>query len=241
MTELRAARALFARLRLAHPDAHCELVHEDPFQLLVATVLSAQSTDRVVNSVTPALFADFPDARTMARAERSELEAKLNRLGMFRQKARAISELSSQLVARHGGRVPEELSALVELRGVGRKTANVVLGVAFGRPEGVVVDTHVARLAQRLGFSQATDPASIEADLMHLFPRKDWDILSHTLIFHGRRVCLAARPRCGDCPVASSCPSAHHAEQIGRRQRPPRLSSVRRPKAQRRERTSGRT
>ncbi len=241
MAEASAGRRLFARLRAAYPDAHCELLHQDPFQLLVATVLSAQSTDRVVNSVTPALFAAFPDAASMARADRAELEARIGKLGMFRQKARAISELSAQLVARHDGRVPAQLAALIELRGVGRKTANVVLGVAFGRPEGVVVDTHVARLAQRLGFSLATEPLAIEADLMRLFPRKDWDILSHTLIFHGRRCCVAARPRCDECPVASGCPSAHHALEIGRRKRGARPTGVRKRRTQRPERASGRT
>lgn len=211
------ARALFAVLRARHHDAHCELDHENPFQLVVATVLSAQSTDVMVNRITPELFQSYPTPEALARAEQGDVEAKLNKIGMFRQKARNIIGLSKRLVERHGGAVPRTLAELVELPGVGRKTANVVLGVAFGAPEGVVVDTHVQRISQRLGLTRETEPVEIEQDLMKLFPREDWDMLSHVLIFHGRRLCTARAPACAACPVNQTCPSAFHAENIGRK------------------------
>ena len=212
-----AARSLFARLKAAHPDARCELEHASAFQLLVATVLSAQTTDVQVNKVTPDLFARWPDAPSLAAAEGAEVEAAISRIGMFRQKAKNVVALSRKLVAEHGAEVPRTMDALVELPGVGRKTANVVLGVAFGAPEGVVVDTHVQRLAQRLGLTRATEPVAIERDLVALFPRSSWDALGHVLIFHGRRVCFARKPACASCPVADACPSAFRAEQIGRK------------------------
>ncbi|MCC6648982.1 MAG: endonuclease III [Polyangiaceae bacterium] len=216
-----AARELYAGLRALHPDAHCELDHASPFQLLVATVLSAQSTDKVVNLVTPGLFARYPDARALARAEQPEVERLIGKLGMFRQKSKNVIGLARLLVERHGGEVPASLDALTALPGVGRKTANVVLGTAFGAGEGVVVDTHVQRLSQRLGWTRETEPEPIERELMSLFPRADWDLLSHTLIFHGRRVCFARAPMCVTCGVAASCPSAGAgAEAIGRK--PPR-------------------
>ncbi len=211
------ARALYARLRQAHPDAHCALEHRSAFELLVATVLSAQSLDTVVNEVTPELFRRWPDAPSLASATTVEVESTIARLGMFRQKAKNLVALAQRLVADHGSSVPASLESLIQLPGVGRKTANVVLGVAFGRPEGVVVDTHVQRLAQRLGWTAATTPQEIEQHLMALFPREDWDMLSHTLIFHGRRVCSAQRPQCGICPIQDACPSAHHAENVGRK------------------------
>ena len=213
------ARALFALLRARHHDAHCELDHENPFQLVVATVLSAQSTDVMVNRITPELFQSYPTPEALARAEQGDVEAKLNKIGMFRQKARNIIGLSKRLVERHGGAVPRTLAELVELPGVGRKTANVVLGVAFGAPEGVVVDTHVQRISQRLGLTRETEPVVIEQDLMKLFPREDWDMLSHVLIFHGRRLCTARAPACAACPVNQTCPSAFHAENVGRKAR----------------------
>jgi endonuclease-3 len=213
------ARALFAVLRARHHDAHCELDHENPFQLVVATVLSAQSTDVMVNRITPELFQSYPTPEALARAEQGDVEAKLNKIGMFRQKARNIIGLSKRLVERHGGAVPRTLAELVELPGVGRKTANVVLGVAFGAPEGVVVDTHVQRISQRLGLTRETEPVEIEQDLMKLFPREDWDMLSHVLIFHGRRLCTARGPACAACPVNQTCPSAFHAENVGRKAR----------------------
>jgi endonuclease-3 len=210
-------RAVFAALRAAHPDAHCELVHHSPFELVVATVLSAQSTDVAVNQVTPALFSRWPTPEALSAAAPAEVEAALNRLGMFRQKAKNIIGLARGLCERHAGQVPRTLAELIALPGVGRKTANVVLGVAFGMPEGVVVDTHVQRIAQRLGWTKHSTPEKIEADLMGLFPRADWDALSHTLIFHGRRVCTARKPACSACNVNGACPSAFDAEQVGRK------------------------
>ncbi len=213
----RAAPQTFARLRAAHPDAHCELDHDTPFELLVATVLSAQTTDVAVNQVTPKLFSKWPTAERLAKAKPEQVEAAINRIGMFRQKAKNVVGLAKKLVEEHGGRVPTTLSALVELPGVGRKTANVVLGVAFGAPEGVVVDTHVQRISQRLGWTKHETPDKIEPDLMKLFPREHWDPLSHTLIFHGRRICTARSPACAACPINDACPSAFRAENVGRK------------------------
>lgn len=215
---------MFGKLRKQHPDAHCELDHEGAFQLLVATVLSAQSTDTAVNKVTPVLFRRYSDATALASADPSEVERIIGSLGFFRQKTKAIVGLSRQLVERHGGKVPATLEQLVELPGVGRKTANVVLGVAFGAPEGVVVDTHVLRLSQRLGWTRHDTPEKVEADLMRAFPREHWDILSHTLIFHGRRVCSARKPACAACSASEVCPSAFKAEQVGRK--PPRTRNA---------------
>ncbi|WP_437803457.1 endonuclease III [Sorangium sp. So ce693] len=217
-----APQATFARLRALHPDAHCELDHRSSFELLVATVLSAQTTDVLVNKVTPHLFGAYADARALASADAAEVGPLLRRLGMgmFNQKARNIVGLARGLVERHGGEVPRTLAELVKLPGVGRKTANVVLGVAFGAPEGVVVDTHVQRLSQRLGWTTSDKPEQIERDLVALFPRRDWDMLSHTLIFHGRRICFAKKPACGGCGISDACPSAFHAENVGRK--PPR-------------------
>jgi len=209
--------ALYRALTLAHPDAHCELDHRSPFELLVATVLSAQSTDVQVNLVTPALFRAYPGPGQLEQAKPTDVEALIGRLGMFRQKTKSLIGLSRALVAEHAGRVPTTLAELVKLPGVGRKTANVVLGVAFGQPEGVVVDTHVARLAQRLGLSDESTPEKIEQDLMALLPKSEWDRASHTLIFHGRRICSARKPACSTCPVHAACPSAFHAEQVGRK------------------------
>jgi endonuclease-3 len=218
---LLAARDTFARLSKFHSDAHCELVHNNPFELVVATVLSAQTTDVAVNNITPELFAKYPDAASLARAKQEDVEKILNRMGMFRQKSKNIIGLAKKLVADHGGAVPRTLAELVQLPGVGRKTANVVLGVAFNAPEGVVVDTHVQRIAQRLGWTKHTLPEKIEQDLMSLFPQADWDQLSHVLIFHGRRVCFAQRPACANCVVNDICPSAFRAENVGRK--PPRI------------------
>jgi len=216
-TATKSFRATFVALWRAYPDAHCELNHRDPFQLLVATVLSAQSTDVSVNAVTPELFRLWPTPKRLARADLAEVENVLARLGMFRQKARHIVQLSQSLMRDHGGVVPRTLEELVRLSGVGRKTANVVLGVAFGAPEGVVVDTHVQRLSQRLGWTEHSDPAKIERDLMRIFVSRDWDALSHTLIFHGRRCCTARKPNCAACPVKSRCPSAFAGELVGRK------------------------
>jgi endonuclease-3 len=220
---LLAARETFDRLAKFHPDAHCELDHKSSFELIVATVLSAQTTDVLVNRVTPDLFSAYPDAASLARAKQEAVEKIINRMGMFRQKSKNIIGLSKKLVTDHGGEVPRSLAELVELPGVGRKTANVVLGVAFNAPEGVVVDTHVQRIAQRLGWTRNTTPEKIEQDLMALFPREVWDGLSHVLIFHGRRVCFAQKPACSTCVVNDVCPSAFKAENVGRKSVRPRL------------------
>jgi endonuclease-3 len=211
------AAKTYAKLRQRHPDAHCELNHETAFQLIVATVLSAQSTDVMVNKITPELFTRWSSPQRLAAADASEVEQVLARIGMYRQKTKNVIGLAKRLLAEHGGEVPRTLDQLIQLPGVGRKTANVVLGVAFGTPEGVVVDTHVQRISQRLGWTRQTEAADIERDLMALFPQRDWDMLSHTLIFHGRRVCAARRPACAACPVSSECPSAFAAENVGRK------------------------
>jgi endonuclease-3 len=211
------ALALYTLIRERHADAHCELEHSNPFELIVATVLSAQSTDVMVNKITPELFRRWPSPKELASADPAEVEKALSKIGMFRQKTKNIVGLSKLLLEKHGGEVPRTLDELVKLPGVGRKTANVVLGVAFGIPEGVVVDTHVQRISQRLGLTTHTEPIEIEQDLMKLFDRTLWDPLSHTLIFHGRRICTAIKPACAGCPVQEKCPSAFHAEQIGRK------------------------
>jgi endonuclease-3 len=202
------ANEIYERLEREYPDAHCELDFESPFQLLVATILSAQTTDKRVNMVTPALFARYPTPRALAGANPDELEAMIKSTGFFRNKARSLLGMARAVAEQHGGEVPGTLGELVSLPGVGRKTANVVLGNAFARAEGVVVDTHVTRLAQRLGFTTQTDAVKIENELMPLFDRSRWTLLSHLLIFHGRRVCEARRPRCGECVVNQLCPSA---------------------------------
>jgi endonuclease-3 len=211
LRESRAARRTRAaeialRLAAAYPDAHCALVHRDPFELLVAVILSAQTTDAKVNEVTPTLFARFPDAAALAAAPQDEVEAIVHPLGFFRSKARAIRETAASLVERHDGRVPDTLGDLTELRGVGRKTANVVLGECFATP-GVTVDTHVRRLSQRLALTEETEPDRIERDLMALLPAEDWTPVSHRLIWHGRRICTARRPDCPACPLLPLCPT----------------------------------
>lgn len=234
-------RALYERLKRAHPDAHCELVHADPFQLLVATVLSAQSTDVAVNQVTPGLFEAFGTPRALGSADVHEVERLIGRLGMFRQKAKHIVGLARAIESEHGGRVPADLDALVRLPGVGRKTANVVLGVAFGSPEGVVVDTHVLRIAQRLGWTKNTTPEKVEADLCALLPRSEWEHVSHVLIFHGRRVCTARAPKCKECAVNDACPNAFDAERVGRKAPSPRkrAASAKRATMAKRSKTGG--
>ncbi|MGZ8458065.1 MAG: endonuclease III [Gemmatirosa sp.] len=199
---------LYTELQALHPDAHCELVHRDAFELLCATILSAQCTDKRVNMVTPALFARYPDARALADARQEDVEELVRSTGFFRNKAKNLIAMARALVADHDGRVPASMDALRVLPGVGRKTANVILGNVFGINEGVTVDTHVARLSARLGLTRETDPVKIEQALMPLFPRASWAMLSHLLIFHGRRVCEARRPRCGACALAERCPSA---------------------------------
>jgi endonuclease-3 len=199
---------ILSRLKEMYPDAHCELDFTSPFQLICATILSAQCTDVRVNMVTPALFRKYPDAAALAEARQEDVEEIIRSTGFFRNKARSLIGMAQAVVAEHGGDIPSTMDALVKLPGVGRKTANVVLGNAFGINEGVVVDTHVARVSGRLGLTTHTDPVKIEQDLMRLAPREEWTLLSHLLIFHGRRVCTARKPRCRDCVLAPLCPSA---------------------------------
>ena len=198
-------------LALAHPDAHCELDFTSPLELLVATVLSAQTTDVTVNRVTPALFARYPDAAAFAGADRVELEEILRPTGFFRAKAESVTKLGAALVERFGGVVPARLPDLVTLPGVGRKTANVVLGNAFDVP-GITVDTHFGRLARRFAWTTSEDPVTVEKEVGELIPRKDWTMLSHRMIFHGRRVCHAKKPACGACSLRRDCPSAGAGE-----------------------------
>jgi len=205
----RRARRIHRVLAETYPDAHCELDFDDPFQLLVVTVLSAQTTDKRVNAVRPTLFAAYPDARAMAAADRETLEGIVGPLGFFRAKTESLLKLSAHLVEHHDGQVPPRLAELVKLPGVGRKTANVVLGNAFDVP-GLPVDTHVLRLVERFGWADAhtvADPVRTEHAVGSLFPRRDWTMLSHRLIWHGRRRCHARTPACGACPVARWCPT----------------------------------
>jgi endonuclease-3 len=203
---VRRARRIDRVLAETYPDATIELDFDDPFQLLVVTVLSAQTTDRRVNAVRPTLFAAYPDARAMAAASREHLEQIVGPLGFFRAKSDALLKISAALVERYDGQVPPRLADLVTLPGVGRKTANVVLGNAFGIP-GITVDTHVGRLARRFGWTDETDPVKVEPAVGALFEKRDWVMLCHHLIWHGRRVCHAKKPACGACPVARWCPS----------------------------------
>ena len=202
------ALEVFSRLKRAYPDARTELDYETPLQLAIATILSAQCTDKRVNMVTPLLFQTFPTAASLADAPPEKLEEIIKSTGFFRNKTKSLIGLGKALVERHNGEVPDSMDALVKLPGIGRKTANVILGNAFGKNEGIVVDTHVARLSHRLGLTRETDPVKIEQDLMPLFPRKDWALLSHLLIFHGRRVCEARRPKCEICVLNDICPSS---------------------------------
>jgi endonuclease-3 len=200
----RAGRIVRTLARL-YPDAHCALHHANPLQLLIATILSAQCTDERVNKVTPALFARYPDAHAFAAADPAELEKMVQSTGFFRNKARNIIACCRQLVEQHGGQVPQTMEELVPLAGVGRKTANVILGNCFGVP-GIVVDTHVGRLGGRMGLTLHADPVKIEQDLMAVLPRKEWTMFSHRMIFHGRQVCLARKPQCEGCALADVCP-----------------------------------
>jgi endonuclease-3 len=210
MRESQAARRARASeivklLEQAYPDAACALEHRDPFELLVATILSAQCTDKMVNQVTPRLFARFPDARALANAPPLEVEHIIQPTGFFRQKTKSLQAAARDIVERFGGRVPGTLEELVTLRGVGRKTANVVLGDAFGVP-GLTVDTHMTRVNRRLGLTSQEDPLKIERDLMELIPREQWTMYSHRVIQHGRVCCEARRPQCERCPLRERCP-----------------------------------
>jgi endonuclease-3 len=204
---LRAPQIL-SRLRAAYPDARCALDHRNAYELLCATILSAQCTDARVNLVTPALFAAYPTPEVLATARPADVEAIIKSTGFFRNKTRSLIGMAQALVAEHRGEVPRTMDQLRVLPGVGRKTANVILGNAYGINEGITVDTHVARLSRLLGLTRESDPAKIEADLIPLFPRDDWGLISHLLIFHGRQVCIARRPRCGECVLSDLCPSS---------------------------------
>jgi len=202
----RRARRIDRILAETYPDAKAELDFRNPFECLVVTVLSAQTTDKRVNLASPALFAAYPDAKAMAAAPREHLEQLVGPLGFFRAKTDALLKLSAALVEDYDGEVPPRLEALVKLPGVGRKTANVVLGNAFGLP-GITVDTHFGRLARRFGWTEETDPVKVEHAVGAIFPKRDWTMLSHHLIWHGRRICHSRKPACGACPVARLCPA----------------------------------
>jgi endonuclease-3 len=202
------APEILARLKELYPDARCALEHRNAYELLCATILSAQCTDVRVNMVTPTLFSRYPTPFELARAEPAEVEEIIKSTGFFRNKTKSLIGMAQAVVADHNGEIPRTMEELRQLPGVGRKTANVVLGNAYNINEGVTVDTHVARLSGLLGLSTEQDPVKIEQDLMKLFPQADWGLLSHLLIFHGRQVCIARRPRCGECVLARLCPSA---------------------------------
>ncbi len=205
------ALEIIGRLKTAYPGAHCELDYSNPIQLLVATILSAQCTDKRVNLVTQTLFQKYRTPREFAQAPPGVLEADIKSTGFFRNKAKSIRGACRALLEKHGGQVPRDMASLVQLDGVGRKTANVVLGNAFGLAEGIVVDTHVARLARRLRLSRNTTPEKIESDLQKLVPRADWTLVSHLLIWHGRRRCGARQPDCAGCEIRSLCPTGRAA------------------------------
>jgi endonuclease-3 len=207
----RRARKMYRALHALYPYAHCELDFRSPWELLIATVLSAQTTDVRVNLTTPDLFARWPGPAELAAADRADVEALIQPTGFFRAKTASIQGLAAAVLERYDGQVPGRLEDLVTLPGVGRKTANVVLGNAFGVP-GITVDTHVGRLSRRMGWTAEDDPVKVELDVGGLFPRSDWTMLSHVVIFHGRRTCHARRPACGACPVAAWCPSYGEGE-----------------------------
>jgi endonuclease III len=211
--ESRAARGeraaeVYDLLAEEYPDATCALTHRSPFELTVATILSAQCTDERVNMVTPVLFQEYPDPESLAGARQEDVEEIVHSTGFFRNKAKNLIGMAERVVEEHGGRIPRTMKELSALPGVGRKTANVILGNAFGIDEGVVVDTHVKRLSNRLGFTRHDDPVKVEKDLVKLFPRERWTMLAHLLIFHGRAVCVARKPRCEACVVSHLCPSS---------------------------------
>lgn len=233
---VRAAQIL-DRLELTHPDARCALEYRDAYQLVMATILSAQCTDARVNQVTPALFARYPAPADLARADTTELELIIRSTGFFRAKARSLTGCAQALVAQHGGEVPRTLAELVKLPGIGRKTANVVLGHAFGVAEGVAVDTHVLRVAGRLGLTTGDDPLAVEARLMQLVPQPRWTRTTDLIIFHGRRLCDARRPACGQCPLFDLCRfEQRQAWAVGRppaarKPKPTRRAPAKRPNA----------
>lgn len=201
------ADATLAALKAALPEPRCELDFEDTFQLLIATILSAQTTDKQVNRATPALFAKYPTPALLAAAPLADVEALVKTVGFYKTKAKNIRETARLLVERHGGEVPPSMEALVELPGAARKTANVVLGTGFGIPSGITVDTHAHRVSRRLGLTRQDTPVLIERDLMRLFPRDEWIGIGHRLVLHGRYTCIARAPKCDGCPCAAFCPS----------------------------------
>jgi endonuclease III len=216
-TKIARTIEIVAALEKTYPDAHCELVHQNPLELLIATILSAQCTDKRVNIVTEKLFKKYRSAPDFANAKIPELENDIRTTGFFRNKARNIKAACSDIVQRHGGKVPNTMDELLELGGVGRKTANVVLGNAFGINVGVVVDTHVARLSHRFGMTRHRAPEKIEMDLMELVPQQQWALFSHLLIWHGRRRCFARKPDCANCEVLKWCPRIGVREAVGRK------------------------
>jgi endonuclease-3 len=202
----RHAAQIVRRLKAAYPDARCALHYKTPLQLLIATILSAQCTDTRVNIVTKDLFKKYPDAKAFAAAKLPELERAIQSTGFFRNKAKNIKACCGELVEAHGGQIPRDIDTMVKLPGVGRKTANVVLGTAFGIPSGVVVDTHVGRISKRLGMTRHTDPVKIERDLMGQLPKREWVDFAHRMIHHGRQICLARKPKCEACTLSDVCP-----------------------------------
>lgn len=207
-----SVRQIIRILKGVHPEATTALVHQNPLELLVATILSAQCTDVRVNIVTKDLFKKYRTAQEYASAKRETFERAIRSTGFYRAKTKSILKCAAALLERHGGSVPDSMEELIKLPGVGRKTANVVLGNAFGKSEGVVVDTHVKRLSGRLGLTKHTNPERIEEDLMQIVPKKDWVIFPHLLIWHGRKICRARKPLCSECPVSNYCPSAFHVQ-----------------------------
>ena len=209
------ARRIYDRLQARYPDAKCALIHDGPFQLLVATVLSAQCTDKLINQVTPELFATLPTADAMARAPLELIESKVRRVNFWRNKAKHLKGLGQMLMDEHGGVVPDDMDALIQLPGVARKTANVVLGNAFNKAEGVVVDTHIGRLSRRFGFTTQTDPKKVEPDLMALFARSRWTMLAHLLIYHGRAACKANHAKCAEDDICRAYCANARAQREG--------------------------
>jgi endonuclease III len=214
--KLARTKKIIAALDKTYPNAHCELAHQNPLELLVATILSAQCTDKRVNIVTESLFKKYRSAKNFADADISELENDIRTTGFYKNKARNIKAACRDIVEKHGGKVPQTMDELIELGGVGRKTANVVLGNAFGINVGVVVDTHVARLSHRLGMTSHSAPEKIETDLMKLVPQKDWTLFSHLLIWHGRRRCFARKPDCANCEILKLCPRIGVKEKLSK-------------------------
>lgn len=199
---------ILARLKKLYPDAHCELDFRNPYELTAATILSAQCTDVRVNLVSPELFRRWPDVHALAQATQQDVEEVIRSTGFFRNKAKSLIGMAQAVVANHGGKIPRTMAELRPIPGIGRKTANCVLGNAYGLSEGITVDTHVIRLSKLLRLSRESDPEKLEQDLMKVVPREDWALVSHLLIWHGRRICIANRPKCGECGIAALCPSA---------------------------------